>query len=234
MQPVRPALPEFHSIGFEPITAPVRRQRNLLVTEAFGHFRHPRIEHAPAVKHLALTRCPRAYLATHWTRVKISLRFFARGFLHFSVDANLPVELDPVKRQRRVRIGLQLFPFLAFVIGKKNKPVLIEVFLQKDADRRSAIPAHGGEAHCVDVPNACLDRGTEPVPKLFDRVGIKIAPAQTFLGVLVARGGRISRDFHQDNKSTAQRCAARKLSCLSPGRLGKRDLLLEAFATANA
>src|SRR6184192_2097294 len=67
--------------------------------------------------------------------------------------------------------------------------------------------------------------------------GLRSLRRRPFFGVLVARGGRISRDFHQDNKSTAQRCAARKLSCLSPGSLGsigKRDLLLEAFATANA
>src|SRR6476646_10843787 len=143
--------------------------------------------------------------------MKISLRFFTRSFRHFSADANLPVQFDPVKRQCRVRIGLELLSFFAFVIRKKNEAVLIEAFQQNNADRRSAIPAGSGQAHCVDVANTRFDCGGEPVAELLDWIGIKIAPAQTFPGVLVARSGRISWNLHEHKKS-GQDIAARKLS----------------------
>src|SRR5947208_16339665 len=91
VQTVRTTLPEFHRIRFKPITAPVRRQWDRLVTKAFGRLCHAPVENAPAVDYLALTRRPCAQLAADRARMKISLRFFARGFLHFSTDANLPV-----------------------------------------------------------------------------------------------------------------------------------------------
>jgi hypothetical protein len=58
--------------------------------------------------------------------MKISLRFLARGLLHFSADANLPVKFDPVKPQRGVRIRLKLFPLRALIVGKEDEAVLIE------------------------------------------------------------------------------------------------------------
>ena len=97
VQTVGAALPKFYFVGLESITAPVRRQWNWLVAEALGHFRHARIEHTSAIDHLALTRCPCAQLTSDRTRMKISLRLFTRGLFHFSADANLPVEFDPVK-----------------------------------------------------------------------------------------------------------------------------------------
>ena len=99
VQTVGTALPKFHFIWLESITAPVRRQWNRFVAETLSHFCQARIKHTPAVDYLALTRRPCAQLASDRTRMKIGLRFFARGFLDFSADANLPVEFDPVKRQ---------------------------------------------------------------------------------------------------------------------------------------
>src|SRR4029077_2949559 len=113
VQTVGAALPKFYFVGLESITTPVRRQRNWLVAEAFGHLRHARIEHTLSIDHLALTRRPCAQLASNRTRMKISLRLFTRGPFYFSVDTNLPVKLDPVKTQRGVRIRLKLFPFRA-------------------------------------------------------------------------------------------------------------------------
>src|SRR6266403_3963438 len=122
------ALPEFDRVGFKPITTPVRRQWYRPVAEALGHLCHARVEHASAVEHLALPRRPCAQLAADGTRMKISLRFFTRGLLHFSADANLPFQLDPIKRQRRVRIGIELLPFFALVVGKKDESILVEAF----------------------------------------------------------------------------------------------------------
>src|SRR5439155_23677400 len=47
VQPILPSLPKFDQIGFQSVTAPVRRQWNPFVSKALGHLRHPGIEHAP-------------------------------------------------------------------------------------------------------------------------------------------------------------------------------------------
>ena len=88
MQTIGTALPKFHFIRLKSITAPVRRQWNWLVAVALSHFRHARIEHTPAIDHLALTRRPCAQLASDRARMKISLRLFTRGLFHFSTDTN--------------------------------------------------------------------------------------------------------------------------------------------------
>ncbi len=81
VQTIGTALPKFHFIRLESITAPVRRQWNRFVTEALSHFRHARIEHTPAIEHLALTRRPCAQLASDRTRMKITFAtLHARSF----------------------------------------------------------------------------------------------------------------------------------------------------------
>src|SRR5712691_13188960 len=62
VQPIRTTLPEFDSFRLEPISAPMRRQRNLSLGEALFHFLEPSIEHPPRVDHLALARGPRVEL----------------------------------------------------------------------------------------------------------------------------------------------------------------------------
>src|SRR4029077_16855963 len=157
VQTVGTALPKFHFIRLESITAPVRRQWNWLVAEALGHVRHARIEHTPAIEHLALTRRPCAQLASDRARMKIRLRLFTRGLFHFSTDTNLPVEFDPVKPKRGVRIGLELFPLCAFVIRKEHAAILIEAFQKNDSLRRSAMAIRRRKTHCIDVVNTGLN-----------------------------------------------------------------------------
>ena len=117
--------------------------------------------------------------------MKISLRLFTRGLFHFPADTNLPVELDPVKTKSGVRIGLELFPFGAFVIRKKDEPVLIETLQENNSHRRSRVATRRRKAHRVDITNAGLNRGGEPIRKLPDRIRIQVAPAQTFPDVIV-------------------------------------------------
>lgn len=117
--------------------------------------------------------------------MKIGLRFFTRRLFHFSADTNLPVQLDPVKAKCSLRIRLKLLPLGAFVIRKEHEAVLIETLEQDDSHRWSAVATGGSEAHRIDVADASLNRGREPIPKLFNRIGMKIAPAQTFPDMLV-------------------------------------------------
>src|SRR5215208_4647836 len=151
MQTVGTALPKFQFIRLESITAPVWRQWNRFVAETLGHLRHSRIEHTPPIEHLALTRRPCAQLASDRTRMKVRLRFFTRSLLHFSTDADLPVEFDPVKPKRRVWIGLELFPFRAFIIRKEHEAILIEALQQNDSHRRSCVAIRRRKAHRIDV-----------------------------------------------------------------------------------
>src|SRR4029453_18310182 len=126
VQTIRASLPEFHDIGFHSISTPVWRQRNTLIPKTFCHLCHSRVQDAPPIQDLALARGPRAQLAAERARMKIGLRFFPRGSSRLPADANLPVQLDPVKSQRRIRIGFELFSFFAFVVREKDEPVLIE------------------------------------------------------------------------------------------------------------
>ena len=108
------------------------RQWNALVTKTFCHLRHARIKHATSIEHLALTRGPRAQLAADRARLKVSLRFLALSFFRCPADANLPIQFDPVKRQRRIGIDFELLSFFAFVVGKKDETVLVETFQQNN------------------------------------------------------------------------------------------------------
>src|SRR5437867_10605353 len=73
VQTIWPSLPEFDCFRFDPISAPVWRQRNGLLAKAFCHLRHARVQYAASIEHLPLTWCPRAQLAADWVRVKIGL-----------------------------------------------------------------------------------------------------------------------------------------------------------------
>src|SRR4026209_1067033 len=137
--------------------------------------------------------------------MKIGLRFFARSFSRFPTDSNLSVEFDPVKCQRRVRVGVELLTFFALVIGKKHEPVLVEAFQKSNPHRRPAISPSCGKAHCIDVANTGFDYRSEPISKLFDRIAIEIAPAQTRRGVFVARSGGITWRLHRQKLAHASR-----------------------------
>src|SRR4051794_11154323 len=178
----------------------MRWQWNRFVAETLGHLRHTRIEHTPAIEHLALTRCPCAQLASDRTRMKISLRFFTRGLFYFSIDTNLPVQFDPVKPKGGVRIRLKLSALRAFIIRKEHEPILVEAFQQNDSHRWPGVPIRRRKTHRIDVANASFNRGGEPVGELLNRVAIEIATSQSSANVLVTRSRRIVRNLHHLNQ----------------------------------
>src|ERR1043166_2456877 len=130
--------------------------------------------------------------------MEVALGFFARNFFDTTAEADLPIELDPVKQTSGVRIRLQLLALFALVIGEKNETVAIESFAQNNSDRRFSVTASSGEAHRVHITNPGFDRSGEPVGELFDRIGIEIAAAQADGGMLVMRCSRIARRFPQE------------------------------------
>src|SRR5204863_9395242 len=108
-----------------------------------------------------------------------------RGLFHFSTDTNLAVEFDPVKPKRGVRIGVELFALRAFIICKEDEAILIEAFQQNDSHGRSRVARRRRKTHRIDVVNASLDRGGEPVGKLLDGVAVEVATSQPSADVLV-------------------------------------------------
>src|SRR6266576_1599432 len=147
--------------------------------------------------------------------MKIALRFPTRRFFCFPGDANLSIQFNPIKCQRRVRIGFELHPLFALVIRKKNETVLIESFQSHHAYGWFCVAPSGGEAHRVDIANFGLNRRSEPVRKLFDRIRIEVAPAETARGVLVTGSRRISWRLHLRNNNRAQYGEERNLSIRS-------------------
>src|SRR5437867_4236496 len=84
VQPIQTPLPKLQHVWFQPVTAPVWRQWNPFVTKALGDLCHARIEHTARVDDFTLARSPGTQLASDGTRMKICLRLFTRGLLHFS------------------------------------------------------------------------------------------------------------------------------------------------------
>src|SRR5436190_16777487 len=70
-------LPKFQSIRFEPITAPMRRKRNLPLGETLLHFFETRLENTAGIDHVTLLRSPGAELRADRSGMKILLGFFA-------------------------------------------------------------------------------------------------------------------------------------------------------------
>ena len=146
--------------------------------------------------------------------MKIRLRLFARGFFRFPANANLSIKFNPVKCQCRVRVGIELLSFFAFVIGKEDEPVLIEALQQNNPHRWPAISPGRGQTHCVDVPNTGFNRSSEPVSKLFDRIAIKIVAAQPATDVFVAKTRVIERRLFHIERAMIKIFARDKMSTL--------------------
>src|SRR2546421_9626798 len=128
VQTICTALPKLDHCRFDPVAAPMRRQRNRTFAKALGHFCQASIENAAAIDYLALPRHPCPKLAADRARMKVALGFFARSFLGRSADADLSIQLDPIKCQRSVRVFIQLPAFLAFIVREKNETFLVESF----------------------------------------------------------------------------------------------------------
>ena len=53
-----------------------------------------------------------------------------QGFENLAFNSYLPFKLGPEKKQGSVRICGDLYSLLAFIVGKKGKTVMIQVFQQ--------------------------------------------------------------------------------------------------------
>src|SRR5207248_6130875 len=134
--------------------------------------------------------------------MKILLRLFARSFFNFSLNPNLPLHFHPIHQERRVWIFFELTAFVAGVVGKKNKPALIEILEQYDASGWLSIHACG-QRHRVGIMNPGFSRSGKPDVKLFHRVGIEIRASQSSPDVFVPETSVIERRLIHTYATTA-------------------------------
>src|SRR5439155_25432884 len=127
MQTAGTTLPEFEPVRHNPKSAPKRRQRGIIsiLRPQISKFV---LEYRPRLDHRALPRGPRAYLTVERARFEIVFRFFARCLFRDAVYHNLTVYLRPEKAKCCVGIRRQVVCLPAFVVGKKNKSLLIKPF----------------------------------------------------------------------------------------------------------
>src|SRR5690242_16637461 len=119
--------------------------------------------------------------------MEVTLRFFARRFLNRTGYSHLPIELNPIESEGRVRISIKFPPLLTFVVCKKNEAVMVESLEKNDADGRLRFRRGGSEAHGIDIANPRLDRGGEPIGKLLDGIRIEVASMQAADAVVITR-----------------------------------------------
>src|SRR5438876_10782590 len=96
VQTVGTALPEFDSLRFHPITAPVRWTGNFLTSKSLFQFRKPCFQNPARINYIALVRDPGPELAAKRARMKIAGRFFPRNFFGDAVDPDLSLQFLPV------------------------------------------------------------------------------------------------------------------------------------------
>ena len=118
--------------GLQHVTAPIGRQRHV-AGKFCRHFVPPLFQRRAVGDHVALVRCPGGKAAAARTALEIRLRFRLRQFRDRAGDADLPFQIRPVKRQRRIGIFGQFQPLAAVIIREKNKAAFVHTFEQHGA-----------------------------------------------------------------------------------------------------
>ena len=112
--------------------------------------------------------------------MEILVGFLGGNFRHTACDADLTIQLAPIKHQPGPLFRLQFRGFAAVVVGEKHEAALIDAFHQHQAHRRLAGGTHGGQCHGVRFHNSGALGGAEPAAELLDGIGGKIFFAKWF------------------------------------------------------
>src|SRR5687768_17617614 len=135
---MRLPLPELDTIRDNSEASPKRWTRNCAVTKFGLHAGEFLFEKRTSCNCRALRRCPCTEAALTRTRLKIRVRFAARQFVHTPFDAQLPLERRPVKRDRCVRVAVQVGCLTAVVVREKHKTAAADAPIQHDTHRRTS------------------------------------------------------------------------------------------------
>ncbi len=92
-------------------------------------------------------------------------------------DANLAIEVTPVKERRRDRMGGKLQPLLTAVVAVPTIPICVEVFEKNHTHRRRGVACYRGERHGGSVFATGSCSGFEPRTELHERIFRQVCPA---------------------------------------------------------
>src|SRR5690242_12635123 len=117
MQAERALLPELDRERHEPVARPVRRARHFADREFHRIDRHGLLEGKAAFERRRLLARPGAYLRLLGARSEIGVGLFIADPLDAAAQAHLPVHRLPIEYQCRLRMDIQLAPFLTVYVG---------------------------------------------------------------------------------------------------------------------
>lgn len=191
VEAVRASLPELDFVMHDANTAPIRRQRRFRAEIFPRHGRHTLLERFTSRKNLGLVRGPGAHATQDRTSGEVRSRFLAGQPTNCAGDANLSLDLRPVKDQCRARVRGKLRALAAPIIRVKNEAVRINAFEQYDSCGRRAVCSRCGQRHCVGLRGEfCVARFGEPPVELPHRIGIDIPFRQGRTSVLLTKLGQ--------------------------------------------
>src|SRR4029450_4887898 len=124
VEAVGAALPELDDLVGQAVAAPETGQGELAVLPG-GHLGHAPLQDGPAVDHPALGGGGRAELAARRARVEVGLALGPGGGGDPALDADLAFQLAPPEHQGGQRVGGQLGPLAALVVGVEAEAELV-------------------------------------------------------------------------------------------------------------
>ena len=212
MQPAAPALPEFHALGREAETAPVRRDRYRQASVLALDRLVTVLQHRAVGDDAALLRDPGTQLAGVGTAVKIGLALLAGRLGHCALDDDLPLQGEPGKYERSVRVGRELAALAALVIGEEDKTAAVDALEQRRAGRRTPVLGGGGNRHGVWLDHLGTLSLLKPFLELAEGVARQILLEESGQGVIFTvlgkgHAGRIMRARWRLSKDNASELA---------------------------
>jgi len=186
------SLPKLQSLGNDPVASPMRRPRQLgSCAQSFTRRGELSLEPSPIADHAALRRCPRPDSRFHRPRCEVGIRIAGRHLGDLALDADLSLELDPVKQQRRFRSDRQLASFSALVVGEKNEAFGVSSLEKNNARGGPAARVGRCQRHGGRLGQFRADRLGEPSLELPHRIGIDFSFAECGVQIFAAKVGDV-------------------------------------------
>lgn len=108
------------------------------------------------------------------------------------------MEAQPTEGERRRRIDLEMFGLGARVVREELEPAVGHPLEQDVAGVWPTVAVDGGEDHGVRLDQFRLERTTEPLLELVDRIGIDIGHVDSTVLVLCAHSCQIHTSSQAD------------------------------------
>jgi len=147
------------------------------------------------------------------TCAEVRFRLLARDTLGGSGDADLSLDVVPVKTQRRAPRGVELPALPAPVIGEKRKAALVDPLEQHDSNGRLALATHGRERHRIRFPHAGTLSLVKPCAELGKWITRDVALIERRVRVLASQGGEVGHEGNVNSRAPDARAGETVLPC---------------------